>query len=260
MDLSRHVELFTDFADSHLTGDETHDYNIRLKREHSLRVLENGRDIIKSESITGHVADLATLASLYHDIGRFPQFTRYNTYKDADSVNHGRMGVLTLRTLDLPGSMSDRDLSTIRAAVGLHNAKTLNPETNGTLRTVVNVVRDADKVDIYNVILDHLSSEDNSQGVVIHSLEEHPTHYSEFIYDTIMSDSPCEYGMLRYSNDFILLLIGWLFTLNFTTSMVMLRDRGLLEKAFGLLPNDDKIGALENKANEFMRYKTHSPS
>ena len=39
MDLDRHVAGFTAFADTHLNGEETNDYNIRLKREHSLHVL-----------------------------------------------------------------------------------------------------------------------------------------------------------------------------------------------------------------------------
>lgn len=260
MDLARHVKTFTDFASGHLTSDESHDYNIRLKIDHSLRVLENGQAIVQRESIRGRTATLTTLACLYHDIGRFPQFARYNTYRDPDSVHHGRMGVLTLREIETPDDIGAADWKIIRAAVGLHNAKALNPATKGVLRTVVDVVRDADRIDIYAVILQHLSMTDNPQRVVIHSLEEHPDKFSEAVYETVLAGGDCDYASLRYSNDFILLLIGWLFTLTYSTSALLLKKRGLLAKAFSLLPQTDRIRALEDKANRFMHYKTHSPS
>ena len=260
MDLDRHIETLTAFADTHLNGSEENDYNIRLKREHSLRVLKNGRDIVENESISGRTAELALLASLYHDIGRFPQFARYGTYKDANSVHHGRMGILTLRELQLPGGVAPEEWRLIRAAVGLHNAKTVNPATNGVLRTLVDVVRDADKIDIFAVILDHLDITDNPQNVVIHGLEEHPTRYSAPVYETVFSGAACDYGSLQYSNDFILLLIGWLSSLVFPTSLAMLSRRGMVDKAFSLLPADGQIKALEEKTHAFMHYKNHSPS
>lgn len=255
MNLDSHVAAFTAFADSHLTGDEDHDYYIRLKREHSLRVLDNGREIVERENISGDEAELSILASLYHDIGRFPQFARFRTYKDRDSVNHGRMGVLTLRSLELPGDVDAAWWRLIRAAVGLHNAKTINPATNGCLRTMVDVVRDADKVDIFDVILDHLGDPDNPQKAVILSLEPHPTHYTDEVYRAVLSGAPCDYSGLKYGNDFILLLIGWIRSLSYTTSLRQLTRRGLVDKAFSLLPDDDRIHALKDGVNAYMLYK-----
>ena len=255
MPLSRHIEFFTGFANSHLCGDTANDYHIRLKRDHSLRVLENAQTIISEEGITGHTAELTALAALYHDIGRFPQFAKYATFKDADSVNHGRLGTLSLRTLGLPETGSAADWRLIRAAVGLHNVKNVNPRTPPLLATMVNVTRDADKVDIYAVILAHLKQENDPNRVVIHSLEEHPTKYSASVLETIIAGTMCDYGILRYANDFILLLIGWLFMLNYDTSVRLLARRDLIEQAFLLLPKTDEIQQLEEKALAFMHYK-----
>ncbi|MBG0790108.1 MAG: HD domain-containing protein [Desulfovibrionaceae bacterium] len=252
MDLDRHITAFTDFADGHLTGEKSRDYYILLKREHSLRVLDNGREIVENETVPAHEAELAILASLYHDIGRFPQFARYGTYKDADSLNHGRMGVLAMRTLDLPDDVAEAEWRLIRATVGLHNAKSINPATRGCLRTMVNVVRDADKIDIFNVILDHLGDRDNPRKEVILSLEEHPTRYSGHVYEAVLSGLPCDYRTLRYSNDFILMLIGWIRDLSYETSKTLLYRRGLVDKAFFLLPADDRIKALEDRAHAYL--------
>lgn len=247
MSLSTHKQLVHDFAESHLTGEENNDYHIRLKLDHSMRVLDNGLEIIASEGLDGRTADLATMAALYHDIGRFPQFARYKTFKDMDSVNHGRMGVLTLRTLDLPGGYTAHEWGLIRAAVGLHNAKEVNPRLRDPLSTMVKVTRDADKVDIFAVILDHLSQPHSADRRVIHQLEEHPTKYTPAVYAAVLSGASCDYALLRYDKDFLLLLTGWLFSLEYGTSARLLMERDLVTRTFGLLPKNDEITALEDK-------------
>ncbi len=62
-----------------------------------------------------------------------------------------------------------------------------------------------------------------------------------------------------YSNDFILLLIGWLFVLHYPTSVRLLAELGLIDQAFLILPKDNKIQALKEKSHIFMRYKTREP-
>jgi len=259
MHLSHHVETFTAFASNHLTGNQKDDYLIQLKIDHSLRVLDNARAILDGENITGHTATLTLLAALYHDIGRFPQYAKYGTFKDEDSTNHGRLGVLALREMKLPGGLTTQDWRIIRAAVALHNVKDIRTGISDPLATMVNTVRDADKLDIYAIILDHLGEESDSKPVIIHSLEDNPERYSETVYEVVFSEKSCDYHLMRYANDFILLVTGWLFNLSFTTSIQLFAQRELIEQAFSLLPKDNKIQALENKVLNLMHYKSLSP-
>ncbi|OIQ51753.1 HD domain protein [Pseudodesulfovibrio hydrargyri] len=255
MPLSTHKKLVREFAESHLTGEENNDYHIRLKLDHSMRVLDNGLAIIGNEGINGRTGELAAMAALYHDIGRFPQFARYATFKDADSVNHGRMGVLTLRRLDLPGGFTDHEWRLIKTAVGLHNVKEVNPDMKKPLAVMVGVTRDADKIDIFSVILDHLSRPRSPGQVVIHQLEEHPTRYTPAVYEAVMSGGSCDYALLKYDKDFLLLLTGWLFSLRYGTSARLLRERGLVARTFGMLPENEEIRALEKKVFRHLEAK-----
>lgn len=255
MYLSAHKELLRDFAERHLTGEENNDFHIRLKLDHSMRVLDNGLRIIEDEGITGRERELAAMACLYHDIGRFPQFARWGTFKDVDSVNHGRMGVLALRGLDLPDGFTEAEWRLIKAAVGLHNAKEVNPGLKAPLAPMVDVTRDADKIDIFAVILDHLSRPHSPGQVVIHQLEEHPTRYTPAVFQAVMSGGSCDYGLLRYDKDFLLLLTGWLFSLNYGTSARLLRERGLVARTFELLPETDEIRQLEKKVFGHLKAK-----
>nr|WP_321257453.1 HD domain-containing protein [uncultured Pseudodesulfovibrio sp.] len=260
MPLSDHQASLTAFANSHLNGEMDHDYHIRLKLEHSLRVYKNAKTIIADEGIPGHIANMATLAALFHDIGRFPQYSIYGTFKDAESINHGRLGVLTLRNLKLPYATPRKELRLIRAAIGLHNIKILRDTTPQPLATIANIVRDADKIDIFSVILDHLGPQAESKPVVIHSLIQDPTKYSDDVYQATLAGEIGDYNLLRYSNDFILLLIGWLFVLHYPTSVRLLAELGLIDQAFLILPKDNKIQALKEKSHIFMRYKnTRTP-
>jgi hypothetical protein len=247
MPLSAHKKRLREFAQSHLTGEDCNDYHIRLKLDHSMRVLDNGLAIIRDEGIAGRTGELAAMAALYHDIGRFPQFARWGTFKDADSVNHGRMGVLTLRGLDLPGGFTDREWRLIKAAVGLHNAKEVNPGLKGPLAAMTGVTRDADKIDIFAVILDHMSMPPTPDRVVIHQLEEHPTRYTPEVLQAVLSGGSCDYALLRYDKDFLLLMTGWLFSLNYGTSARLLLERGLVARTFEMLPGTNDIKRLEEK-------------
>lgn len=256
MDLSSHVEAFTRYGSSYLTGDDVNDYHIQLKIDHSLRVLGNARTIIDGESIGGPAAQLGLLAALYHDIGRFPQYNKYGTYKDADSINHGRMGVLTLRELDLPKGVSKAEWHTIRTAVALHNVKSLNPNTPTDIATITNIVRDADKIDIYPIVLEHFAADTEAGRIVIHNLENEPARYSEEVLETVLAEKTCDYGLMRYANDFILVTTGWILSLNFSTSIRLFAESGLVEHAFSMMPKDYKIQALEDKVFNFMHYNS----
>lgn len=257
MSLSHHVDLFTAYSSKHLNGDHTHDYHIQLKIDHSLRVLENAKKIIAGEGITGHAADLGLLAALYHDVGRFQQFTKYGTYKDADSVNHGRLGVLVLRSLELPRDIPEKDWRLIRAAVGQHNVKALNPKLPPLLTTVTQVVRDADKIDIYPLLLHHLEGTTDEKKVVIHHLDDTPDMYSKEVLDTVMANQICSYDILKYTNDFLILITSWLFTLNYRTSIPLFATDDHVHRAFSILPKTSGIQALEDKVNTFIHYNNH---
>ncbi|CCH47403.1 HD domain-containing protein [Pseudodesulfovibrio piezophilus] len=251
LSIDEHVDTLIGFANGHFHNEKAYDAQIQLKITHSLAVLENAKAIIRSEKISPHEADLCHLAALYHDIGRFPQFSRYQTYNDRDSINHARLGVLTLRTLSLPKGLSDQDWRTIRFAVGQHNLKTIRPDLPDHLRHPTNVVRDADKLDIYRVMVEHFTSQ-NPDPVVTHGFVEKPGEYSLAVYDSIMARETSDYRLIQSANDFKLLVIGWVYDLYYTQSLQLLREKGYLDILFSLLPDDERIQALNKRITNFM--------
>ncbi len=259
MDLAAHKNILTEFAQSHLTGDASKDSFINLKLEHSLHVHKNAQAIIEGENLTGRPASICHLAALYHDIGRFPQLARYGTFNDRESTNHGRLGVLTLRNTTLPNDMTPEDMQVVRLAIGQHNIKSIRKDLPEPYATPAKLVRDADKIDIFRVMIDNFSS-DNPDPVVTHGHKDVPGKYTSEIYEAVMQDRPGDYTHIQYANDFKLMLIGWLRDLNFQTSLKILIERDYIESIFSFLPQDESIRALKDKIDIFTRYNYQLPS
>ncbi len=253
MPLSPHIETFTRFASGYLTG-SADDELINLKIDHSLKVLENATAIVERESMDADMAQLCLLAALYHDIGRFPQFATYRTFNDRESINHGRMGVLTLRELGLPDDLSDKDKRIIRFTVGQHNLKSIRSALPPHLGIPVYVVRDADKLDIFRVMIAHFNSDTPNPLVTLGMGKNLDEKYSENVYHAVITQQDGDYTLLRNANDFLLMLLGWVFNLHFRTTLDLICQRNHLEDIFSLLPKDDNMQRLEEKVHTFIRY------
>ena len=66
---------------------------ISLKIKHTFRTVEVARLIANDLKLAKEQALLAELISLLHDIGRFEQIRRYDTFRDIDSIDHADLGV-----------------------------------------------------------------------------------------------------------------------------------------------------------------------
>ena len=69
---------------------------IALKTEHTLCVTSLCDRIARGLGLPARDVDLAWIAGLLHDIGRFEQVRRYDTFNDAQSVSHAALGVEVL--------------------------------------------------------------------------------------------------------------------------------------------------------------------
>lgn len=65
---------------------------IKMKIDHTYRVAANCQQIAESLMLSSEDIDLAWLCGMLHDIGRFEQIKRYDTFVDAQSVDHAKFG------------------------------------------------------------------------------------------------------------------------------------------------------------------------
>src|SRR5512140_2415439 len=65
---------------------------------------------------------LAESVALFHDVGRFPQYAKYKTFRDSISVNHGLLGAETLVENRVLQNLSEDEQELVIESVKFHNA------------------------------------------------------------------------------------------------------------------------------------------
>ncbi len=221
--------------------------NIDLKREHSLRVLANAALIANSERFAAFERRAALLAALYHDTGRFPQYAAYKTFRDAESENHGQLGVKTLRQRELPTGAPPDMQRLVRSAVMLHNRRYLPERISPQLAAVTMAVRDADKLDIMRVMLEHFSRTEYQNPVVTLSVKDDPKQYTALLYSQVMSGELGDYASMKWVNDFKLMLLSWAYGMHFAAGRRLLLERNLAGQLLDTMTQMPNITPLREK-------------
>lgn len=240
-DITTHERWFGAFTAPYLEEGPEHVGPVRLKIEHTHHVLSNARSIVDSEDFSPLVQRAALLAALYHDTGRFPQYRRWRTFSDPRSVNHALLGGRTLREA---GALDDEPVEVRRLVLGavvMHNRFRVPSGIPDDARTVTDVVRDADKLDIFRVMAPHLAPGAERDKVVVLHVEDAPGKWSPVIVADVLAGRVASYADLRYVNDFRLLLGTWVRDLRFPASRRMLAASGLVENILSALPDSDDM-------------------
>lgn len=212
-----------------------------LKMAHTKRVLALAETICAEEALPREVTLAARLGAQLHDVGRFPQYRQYRTFRDADSANHAALSVThILREKLLDGAPAHiRRLAL--GAVYLHNKRALPHLASPALRDAARVVRDSDKLDIYSVMIAHFAQKNPKHPEVALNVIDAPEKYTPAVLDALLGREHGDYRSIVYINDFKLMTIGWLYDLNFRASCRLLHERGYLETLFATLPGDEKV-------------------
>lgn len=210
------TKIFQNYALSFLSGREDFDRNIELKRAHSFRVMALADKIASSEQADGDDLRLAVTAGLLHDYGRFEQYRRFETFADARSVDHGELGAELLAEHGLLSEFKPEEAEQIIAAVRCHNMRVLPEDLTGKALWLTEVVRDADKIDIIELVLKYyVCNLDNPQVTLGLSPER---RLSPDIVRAAISGEPPNYRDLRTFYDFAVTKLSWFSGLYFDWS------------------------------------------
>lgn len=144
---------------------------IALKVTHTLHVADLCDRIAREQGWPAADVDLAWLCGLLHDMGRFEQVRRWNTFRDAVSCSHAKLGTSVLfgerECLGEPVPADTPDFGTprirdfidpsaedavIRTAIELHSDYRLPRDLDPHTRAFTELVRDADKIDILRTV------------------------------------------------------------------------------------------------------------
>ena len=230
MKFHQYQKKFIAYAKSYLTGNEEFDRNILLKLSHTQRVYSFAEDICSREHYSGFDENTSLLASLFHDVSRFEQFKRYQTYRDSEAFDHGNMSEEILRSgvFDF-AEISPEEFGCVALAVRLHNKRTVPEDSAPAVLTV----RDADKLDVLAVVLDELDNPSNPK--VLYSLSKE-NRFSERVITSILNRISPLHSDLETVNDFVISKAAWVYDLNTQTARSLFCEAGYLERLRSHLP------------------------
>ncbi len=138
---------------------DDYDMNIgqnRLKVKHTYKVADISEQIAIDLKLSPQYVDLAWLIGLLHDIARFEQNKRYGTFNDLVSVDHAQLGADILFKGGKIRDFIDTDIydDIIENAIIFHNKYRVDASLDDCTRMFCNIIRDADKLDIFRVVVE----------------------------------------------------------------------------------------------------------
>lgn len=162
MNISRQ-QVITAFGE-YVSRYNARDPKIKLKIDHTYRVASLCERIAASVTDEPELPDpdLSWLMGMLHDIGRFEQVRRFGTFSDALSVDHAALGADLLFCEDLleyfvpehNKVMTEKEHHLLELSIRSHSSYRLPENLTREEQMYCNLLRDADKVDIFRVNYD----------------------------------------------------------------------------------------------------------
>lgn len=230
------------------------DYRIRYKYDHSIRVMKYANYIAKKLKLDDKDTYMVTLAGLLHDIGRFDQLEKHDTFDDEKSFDHGDYAVdILINNNYLRNYIEDDSYdSDILKSIKYHNKFEIG-ECNERELLFSKIIRDADKIDIFL----------NAGIKKFNKHEKNDFTITDIVYNSIMNEKPVDYNDTVNVVDKLLLRVAMIYDLNYKCSFNLIKGRKVIEIIIwhtkSLTTNVETKQKLDDviiKANQYMRRVT----
>lgn len=246
----KYVQTFDDI-------DEEGFRNILLKVEHTRKVCEVMALLAAGEGLTPEDSRIAAAVALLHDVGRFPQFRRWRTFRDSDSDNHARLGIEVIREQGVLNGLPDEERLLIEEAVRFHNLLALPLRFHSPTPLFIRLIRDADKLDIWRVFLDYFRQPDDQRPSAVTLGFPDLPGVSPACVRELAAGRVIRLEDVRVLNDFKLLQISWVYDLNFRSSYQLLQQLGHIQALAETIPLDESATQAVTRAVTFIDRQAH---
>ncbi len=232
---------FKNFVQGFYKGKDEHDkWVIKLKYDHTLRVSKEIVDIGRELNLNTEQLFLAKTIGLFHDVGRFPQYEKYHTFRDAKSENHALLSVKTLIEKGILDKLSKNIKNVILKAIEYHNIRILPIGLDPEIDFYSRLIRDADKLDVLNVFVELYDNPSKLTSTIELDLPD-CNEVSEKIIEDILANQISNLTYMKCKHDMKLMLLSWTFDINFAPSLKRIKERRYIEKIISHLPPSPKL-------------------
>lgn len=256
------INAFAEYVRNYDPSDE----KIKLKIDHTYRVAGLCQRIAESLGLSEPDVDIAWLLGMLHDIGRFEQIRRFGTFNDVQSVDHAEFGADLLfkeglirkfaegyyEECELARSGNEeaeqiiknnehhnKDTGLLEMAIRQHNKYRVKEDLTERQRMFCDILRDADKVDIFKVnadipmeIIYDVTTEELKNGIITKEVLE-----SFYKKETVLK------SVRRSAVDHIVGHISLLFELVYKESYRQAKEQGYVYKLLDFKSDVPEVNA-----------------
>lgn len=237
------------------TDDEVVMQGIRIKQIHTGYVTGIARQLARHLELSPHDIQLAEIMGLFHDVGRFRQYSIYKTFNDAQSEDHADLGLKVLAE-EMPylQALSDEDAQLVRFAIQNHNKKEIAATEDRRQLLFARLLRDADKLDIYRVLSPYLSPEGADKAPKFIKSDASQLVSPDFV-EAFAAGKQADYKKLRTHGDRKLIRLMWVYDINYSWTLRKMVERGYIDLIIGYLPEQAGLEAGLQRLRSYIEQK-----
>ncbi|OGV67257.1 MAG: hypothetical protein A2283_04930 [Lentisphaerae bacterium RIFOXYA12_FULL_48_11] len=244
-----------DFTEKYRDKNGTMHPVLMLKYDHSMRVATDSRDIARELGWSAGDIAIAETIGLLHDVSRFPQFAEYKTFLDHRSFDHGERGYQIIAKSDILSGLCESEQNQILNSVRYHNKKTIDPGMNSEELRFVNLIRDADKLDILSIVYETIKNNRHKDYPEILSHVDPDGPATPELIAEIRKCGHGSYENVRSMTDMNLMRMTWVYNINYMPALQRLAKRGHLDQLDETMIKNPDVEELLAKARNFVADK-----
>ena len=216
-------EIFEKYASNY----DMTDVKIKHKLDHTMHVVEAAKMLGESLNLSDEDKYLAEVVALLHDIGRFEQLKRYDTFSDQNSIDHADFAAILLFEEGLIDmfEIDEKYHQLIKKAITYHNKLSIGEGLNEQELLHAKIIRDADKIDIIES-LPYFSQI---------GMQEVDVAVNEAVMEYIRREETVSYSLIETPNDKLAISFAYVFDINYDEAIRIIYDNRYYEKYYDSL-------------------------
>lgn len=221
---------------------------ISYKYYHSCRVMDNMITLAKSLNLPIGDIELAKCIGVLHDIGRFEQFKRFNSFSDKN-VDHGDLGETILRENNVLDhfQISKDDYEIVYTAIRNHNKYMIEQNLDSRTLRFAKLIRDADKLDILYAL-------NNSE--IKSAIWEDDSNIGDRVKNEFSSNKQVKNDGTETKNEKIVTMFSFIYDFNFSASIEIIKNEDYYGKIYHRLKHKTLFKPYIDHVNKYIDERT----
>lgn len=240
MNLDYAMQRFEQYLDHY----ERKNDKVRLKIVHTYGVMKRNRQIGEGLKLSKEDIELGQLIGLLHDIGRFEQLKRFDSFEPG-TMDHAAFGAEILFAEGMIREFVKEDVwdKIIYTAIKKHSDFKLQGVEDERELLHARMIRDADKLDNCRVKL-----EDAVETLLgVSAAEAGSTEITPIVFKQFMKKESIRSETRRTKMDYWISYLAYFFDINYTVSRDIIRKERFAERIIDRIPYSNQQTARQMK-------------